>query len=110
MRRKAIKSSRANGGRQKARLRRDNIPRELLARELRRQLDRFGLTRRLAAVAVDDAETQISRLMHGHFREFSADRLVGMLHRLGSNVTITIRHSRRLGKRGCTRVDVVKIS
>lgn len=88
--------------------RRDTIPRATLGRELQRQIDRFGLSRRLAAVAVGEAETQISRLMTGHFNEFSADRLVGMLNRLGSDVTISIRHSPLLGPRGRVRLKILK--
>src|SRR5262245_10420826 len=85
-------------------LKRDNIPRAVLGRETQRQIDRFELSREAAGRVVRDAASQMSRLMTGHFAEFSADRLVGMLVRLGSNVTITIRHARRPGRRGKVRV------
>jgi len=91
-------------------LRNDSIRRVILGREIQRQIDRFGLSRRLAAVAVGDAATQLSRLMKGHFSEFSADRLVKMLVRLGSDVTITIRHPNRLGRRGRVRIQSIKVS
>jgi len=89
-----------------ASLRRDSIPRAKIAREVQRQIDKFGLSRELAGRVVDDAASQMSRLMRGHVGEFSADRLVKMLLRLGSSVTITIRHSRRLGLRGKVRIRV----
>lgn len=84
-------------------LRYDSIPRAFLGRELQRQIERFGLSRKVAAVVVGDAASQVSRLMTGHIVEFSADRLVKMLLRLGSDVTITIRHPARLGRRGKVR-------
>ena len=89
-----------------ASLRRDSIPRAKIAREVQRQIDKFGLSRELAGRVVDDAASQMSRLMRGHVGEFSADRLVKMLLRLGSSVVITIRHSARLGRRGKVRVRV----
>ena len=88
-----------------ASLKHDNIPRVFLARELQRQIDRFGLSREVAGTVVRDAPSQVSRLMTGHANEFSADRLVAWLRRLGSDVTITIRHARRLGRRGKVRIS-----
>jgi predicted XRE-type DNA-binding protein len=81
-------------------LRADSIPRALLAREVRRRMEQFGLTRMQAAAMVGDAATQMSRLMTGYVNEFSADRLVKMLLRLGSDVEIVVRHGRGLGRRG----------
>lgn len=72
---------------------------------MQRQIERFGLSRQDAAVVVGDAATQLSRLMTGHFGDFSADRLVKMLLRLGSDVTINLRHARRRGRRGRVRVQ-----
>jgi predicted XRE-type DNA-binding protein len=87
-----------------AALKRDTISRAVLARETQRQIERFGLSREVAAIVVRDAASQVSRLMTGHANEFSADRLVGWLTRLGSDVTITIRHAPRLGRRGKVRI------
>jgi len=87
-----------------ASLKRDAISRTLLARAVQSRLKAFGLTQTRAAKIVDDAATQMSRLMNGHFAEFSADRLVRMLLRLGSNVTVTIKHSACLGRRGRARI------
>lgn len=88
---------------QKARkaLANDHLPRAPLAREAQRRIEDLGLTRAQAAVLVNDAASQISRLMTGHVHEFSADRLVGMLVGLGSDVDVVIRHpsgKRRKGK------------
>ena len=63
------------------------------------------MSRNDAAIAVGDAASQMSRLMTGHITDFSADRLVKMLLRLGSDVTVTIRHPAGKGKkRGTVRV------
>src|SRR5262245_55645507 len=90
-----------------ASLRRDALSRTLLAKQVQGRLKAFGLSQTMAAKIVDDAATQMSRLMNGHFAEFSADRLVKMLLRLGSNVTVTIKHAGKLGKRGKSRVKII---
>ena len=87
-------------------LQHDSIPRVALGRELQSQITRFGLTQTAIGKIVNDAATQMSRLMTGHFNEFSADRMVRFLLRLGSDVTISIRHAKRLGRRGKVRVRV----
>jgi predicted XRE-type DNA-binding protein len=84
-------------------LRRDAIPRDKLAMELQRRIVFLGLSRNDAAAAVDDAASQLSRLMTGHVLDFSADRIVKMLLRLGCDVEVIVKH--RAGrKRG--RVSV----
>jgi predicted XRE-type DNA-binding protein len=91
---------------ERASLKKDGIPRAVLGRETQRQIERFQLSRDQAAVVVKDAASQMSRLMTGHLAEFSADRLAKMLTRLGSDITITIKHAAKLGKRGRVRVRV----
>ena len=91
----------------KQRRRPDSIPRAVLGREVQRQINRFGLSRELAGWVVKDAASQMSRLMTGYFGDFSADRMVGMLLALGSDVTVSIRHSSRLGRRGKLRIRVI---
>jgi len=78
----------------------DHLPRAPIARETQRRIDELGLSRADAAVLVDDAASQISRLMTGHVNEFSADRLVGMLVGLGSDVELIIRHPNGRRRRG----------
>ena len=81
------------------------IPRTLLASIVQGQIERFGLSRNDAAVVVNDAASQVSRMMTGHVYEFSSDRMVDWLTRLGSDVTIQVKLSRRLGRRGKVRVQ-----
>lgn len=100
-------SSRASARKAAASLRRDALSRTLLAKQVQNRIKAFGLTQTMAAKIVDDAATQMSRLMNGHFAEFSADRLVKMLLRLGSDVTVTVRHASRLGRRGKARIRTV---
>lgn len=104
MARKARKKSGRGAKPKLSALRGDSIPRKFLGRELQRQIESFGLSRSTAAAIVAEAPSQMSRLMTGHFPEFSADRLVKMLTRLGSDVTISIRRPRKLGRRGKVRV------
>ena len=98
---RTAKKARSKAG---AALRNDSIPRSLLARELQKRITQLGLSRNDAAIVVGDAASQMSRLMTGHITDFSADRLVKMLLRLGSDVTITVRHSSGMKKRGKVRV------
>ena len=91
----------------KQRRRADSIPRAVLGREVQRQINKFGLNRELAGWVVKDAASQMSRLMTGYFGDFSADRMVGMLLALGSDVTISMRHASRLGRRGKLRIKVL---
>jgi predicted XRE-type DNA-binding protein len=102
------RSSRTAGKarRASAALKGDAISRTILGRQVQGRLKAFGLTQAMAASIVDDAATQMSRLANGHYIEFSADRLVKMLLRLGSDVTVTIKHARSLGRRGRSRVRV----
>ena len=103
--RKTARKKSSTAGRSAASLRNDSIPRALLARELQKRINQLGLSRNDAAIAVGDAASQMSRLMTGHITDFSADRLVKMLLRLGSDVTVTIRHPAGGGKkRGKVRV------
>jgi predicted XRE-type DNA-binding protein len=92
----------------RSRRRRDAIPRTQIAKEVQRQIDRFGLTREMAAFVVGDAATQISRLMNGYVEEFSVDRLAKMLTKLGSDVTVSIQHARKLGRRGKIKIKVLR--
>lgn len=75
------------------RLNGDAIPRTLLAAELQHRIRSLGLNRNEAAALVDDAASQMSRLMTGHITDFSADRIVKMLLRLGSDVRIHVVHN-----------------
>jgi predicted XRE-type DNA-binding protein len=98
------------GGRKASRKRdslaNDSIPRAVLGRELQRRIDAFGLSRNDAGAIVDDAPSQMSRLMTGHFDEFSADRLVKMLLRLGTDVEVVLKHGPRVRTRKKAKVTV----
>ena len=103
--RKTARKKTSAAGRSSASLRNDSIPRALLAKELQKRINQLGLSRNDAAIAVGDAASQMSRLMTGHITDFSADRLVKMLLRLGSDVTVSIRHpGGSAKKRGKVRV------
>jgi predicted XRE-type DNA-binding protein len=71
------------------------IPKEPLAREIRRLVTERGLSQAAAAVVVQDAASQLSLLLSGKLRGFSIDRLVRTLLRLGREVEIVVRPSSR---------------
>jgi predicted XRE-type DNA-binding protein len=93
------------------------IPKEPLAREIRRLVTERGLSQADAAVVVQDAASQLSLLLSGKLRGFSVDRLVRTLLRLGRRVeivvspasqrlrqaTVTITRERAPGRRGGRR-------
>ncbi|MEX2179299.1 MAG: XRE family transcriptional regulator [Gemmatimonadaceae bacterium] len=106
MARKARPKSRKKATRRVSPLKKDTISRAFLGRELQRQIDRFGLSRARAGIIVKDAASQMSRLMTSHFEEFSADRLATMLVRLGSDITITLKHPAKVGRRGRVKTRV----
>ena len=66
----------------------DGIPRQPLAAIVQR----LGKTmsRDDMAVKVQDAASQMSRLMTGNIEEFSADRYAKMLTRLGCDITVNV--------------------
>jgi len=103
-RRKPPESDRPSVGRKPRRKSEDAVPRAILGRELQRQIEIFELSREQAAKVVGDAASQMSRLMQGHFHEFSADRLIRFLLKLGTDVTITLTHPRRRGKQGRIKI------
>ena len=104
MARKARAKSRKATPKRENPLKKDTISRQFLGRQLQKQINRFGLTRANAGLIVKDAASQMSRLMTDHFEEFSADRLATMLVRLGSDITISIKHPAKPGRKGRVRM------
>ena len=81
------------------------ISKDVLAREVARILDEDQLTQMQAAYIIKDSPSQISLLVTGKTRGFSAERLIRMLTRLGRDVDIAVRKS-KAGKVGKVRVTV----
>jgi len=107
MLRRSVSRTARDKKRSAAALKADAISRSLLGRRVLGRLKACEITQAMAAKVVADAATQMSRLANGNFVEFSADRLVGILLRLGSDVTLTIKHASRLGWRGRSTFRVV---
>jgi predicted XRE-type DNA-binding protein len=84
------------------------IPKEPLAREIRRLVTEQGLSQAAAAVVVQDAASQLSLLLSGKLRGFSIDRLVRTLLRLGREVEIVVRPSSRPQRPRQATVTVVR--
>ena len=68
----------------------------LLAAEIVRALDREKLTVRAAHAQTGFAAADFSRIRNADLARFTADRLMSVLHRLGSRVEVKVR-VRRLG-------------
>ena len=73
------------------------IPKDALAKEVARILDKEGLTQTEAAWRAKDAPSQISLVVNGKIRGFSSERLLRMLTNLGRDVDIVIRKSKNGG-------------
>jgi predicted XRE-type DNA-binding protein len=46
------------------------------------------------------SQPEVSRLFHGHFREYSVDRLMGFLTSFDRDVEIVVRPHKKSGKQG----------
>jgi len=83
------------------------IPKEPLAREIRRLIEERGLSQVDAAVIVHDAASQLSLLLSGKLRGFSTDRLVRTLLYLGREVELVVRPAAAGRKRRQAAVTIV---
>jgi predicted XRE-type DNA-binding protein len=83
------------------------IPKEPLAREIRRLIEERGLSQADAAVIVHDAASQLSLLLSGKLRGFSIDRMVRTLLHLGREVELVVRPSASGRKRRQATVTVM---
>jgi predicted XRE-type DNA-binding protein len=81
------------------------VPKNVLAKEIARILDAEGLTQTQAASRVKDAPSQISLMVSGKLRGFSAERLIRTLTRLGRDVDIVMRMAKS-GRAGKVRLTV----
>jgi len=80
------------------------VPKAVLAKEVAKILEDRELTQTEAAYVMRDAPSQISLVVTGKLRGFSAERLLRMLIRLGRDIDVVIRPSR--GKTG--KVTVIR--
>lgn len=109
---KPLKTLRTTGGydkvspaRKRAMLQRDTLSRAKLGAIFQRRAKRVDLTsRQILGALLGEAPSQMSRLMSGHFHEFSADRLLGFFVLLGTDVTVTLTHKRSFRRAGKVRI------
>lgn len=69
---------------------------------------KFGGSREAAGAFLGEAPSQMSRLMTGHYEEFSTDRLCTMLVKLGAHIEVVIRMQKAL-RRGRARIRVASL-
>lgn len=77
----------------------------LLASEIIKSLDRDKLTVRAAHVLTGIAAADFSRIRNSDLGRFTVDRLMTIVHKLGSQIEITV-----IERRDVQRVDPVKKS
>jgi predicted XRE-type DNA-binding protein len=71
-----------------------------LVRQIAGMLDKEGLTQTEAARRLRIAQPDVSRMLRGHFRQFSVERLMRFLVALGQDVEIVVRPSPTARSRG----------
>ena len=64
-----------------------------LVRQIIRAMQRRGLTQARTAKILGVSQSNISHLVHGHYEDFSIDRLLRFLAGLGVDVEIVLRHT-----------------
>ena len=62
-----------------------------LVRRIQHRIEASSLTQVQAARLMGVSQPDVSRMLHGHFRDFSAERLIRFLTALGCAVDIVIR-------------------
>jgi predicted XRE-type DNA-binding protein len=73
--------------------------RSLLAARIVRVLDESGMSVRRAEEATGTAAADFSRIRRANLRRFTVDRLMGILHRLGQEVDVSVDVRPRRGVR-----------
>lgn len=81
------------------------IPKAVLAKEIAKTLRARELTQTEAAWLIKDAPSQLSLVVTGKTRGFSAERLLRMLTRLGKDVDVVLRKTKGNGP-GRVRVSI----
>jgi predicted XRE-type DNA-binding protein len=69
----------------------ENLARAAIARQIERLLNELALTQAEIGKQLKLPQSAVSRLMNGRYRDFSTDRLMRILLRLGRDIEITIR-------------------
>jgi predicted XRE-type DNA-binding protein len=69
----------------------DLIIRSKLMRELKKRIEQLGLTQTQAAELLQVTQPRISNLARGKISLFSTEALIGMLARLGGQVSVSVK-------------------
>ncbi len=67
-----------------------------LVRQIAAMLEKEGLSQAAVAQRLEIAQPDVSRMLRGHFRQFSVERLMRFLVMLGQDVEIVVRPSSAL--------------
>lgn len=69
----------------------ENLARAAIARQIESLLNGLALTQAEIGKRLKLPQSAVSRLMNGRYRDFSTDRLMRILLRLGRDIEITIK-------------------
>jgi predicted XRE-type DNA-binding protein len=72
----------------------DLIIRSKLMRELKKRIEQVGLTQAKAAELINVTQPRISDLSRGKISLFSTEALIGMLAKLGGQVSVSVKFKR----------------
>jgi len=73
-------------------------------------INEHNLTQTAAAKLMDVSQPDVSRLLNGHFRDVSVERLMRMLNKLGCDVDIVIReHGKRPRKPDTIHLEAASV-
>lgn len=82
----------------------EELAKAQLATHIRRTIMRRHLTQAAAAALMGIDQPKVSALLNGRIDNFSSERLMRLLTRLGQDVDLTVRAAPRGRKRGRVRV------
>lgn len=77
-----------------------------LVRQITGTLRELGLTQAAAAARLGVTQPEVSKMLRGHFRQFSVERLLRFLVSLGRDVEIVVGHTRAAAGGGVAQLTV----
>lgn len=84
---------------------REHLVKTQMVGEIHKIMKDRKLTQREAAKLMGITQPEVSRMLRGHFREYSVHRLIQFLTVFDRDVEIVIRRHKKRGKRGEIRVQ-----
>ncbi len=83
----------------------ERLAKAMLSRQIDKEIEARGLTETQAAELLGIAQPDLTNIIHGRLSDWSIERLIRLLNRLGQDVEITVRPAES-GDQGHLRVRV----